>query len=117
MSTTYVKQTSGAASGNVDCFLRVQNCPMEKVTMIVIKVVSGMDKFIGLAEMITDIFLLICFGTYLFHQDAFCFLLLYMHKHKHLECFLFYIHVFEVSHLMFESHFYKKIFWNLYRRV
>ena len=112
MSTTYVKQTSGAASGNVDCFLRVQNCPMEKVTMIVIKVVSGMDNCIGLAEMITDIFLLICFGTYLFHQDAFCFLLLYMHKHKHLECFLFYIHVFEVSHLM-----YKKIFWNLYRRV
>ena len=44
MSTTYVKQTSGAASGNVDCFLRVQNCPMEKVTMIVIKVVSCMDK-------------------------------------------------------------------------
>lgn len=87
--------------------------PDGKVTMIVIKVVSGMDKCIGLAEMIT----LICFGTYVFHQDAFCFLLLYMHKHKHLECFLFYIHVFEVSHLMFDSHLYKKIFWNLYRRV
>ena len=73
-------------------------------------IVSCMSKCIGLAVKITDIFLSICVRNISVSPRCILFFAFVhgMDKQKHLECFLFYIHVFEVSHLR-DPHLYRKV--------